>query len=121
MAFQGIGGPFNPDPLVGLPGSETEKPEPLPLLNRIKKVTDSPKKRFRRQQPDRPYYQHPFPEPRPVENPVTYDPVQKIVEFPLFREKVADRLLRHKRSDEEESFNSGIQVKIGTFSLLSVF
>ena len=108
---------FDPDPLVGLVGgSENETPEDLPILNRVKKVTDSPKSkrlfRVKRQNefsyntPDR--FQHG--EAKPAENSVS-DSVQKIAESPIFRGNVENKIFRHKRdeNDDSESFSSGLQ------------
>ena len=127
--LQNSGHGFDPDPLAGLSGAGNEKPEILPQLNRVKKVTKSPNSRnFRiarqqQQQQQQDFYrQDRFGvgqqgDYRPVYIPevpaaaTQHDPIQKIVEDSFLREKVERKRLRHKRSGDEDNFSSGIQYR----------
>ena len=125
MSFQLQGSNFDPNPLAGLNGSSDEQQdEDLPPLNRIKKNKNAQngngrKIRFRRQRPEPEFYPRDrvwaSVDPKPVyqpEIPARNEPIQKIVDTPIFRDHVEDKRARQRRSEENvDNYSSGIQYR----------
>ena len=111
--------------MAGLNGSSDEQQdEDLPPLNRIKKNKNAQngngrKIRFRRQRPEPEFYPRDrvwaSVDPKPVyqpEIPARNEPIQKIVDTPIFRDHVEDKRARQRRSEENvDNYSSGIQYR----------